>query len=168
MLKTGKENDPVAPGQYYPVSYPPLENPDGISPFSGADVYRDWISGCEPWGVEIGNHLQLENGNMVGPTKQGVLDLINQDPGAYWDTSTNMVGNSSFGPSGSPRLIRIPFFDPGYPPTSGKMTVKVTNIASLFLEGIDSNGIVTARIAPATGTVAGNSPGLLKYVRLIE
>ncbi len=162
-VKQANPNASIASGQFFPIDLPLPDGPD-----TGGDKYRSNIVSCNGTSVSIGDDLYTENGNMIGPTKQGVLDLIDLDPGAYWDTSTNTVANSAFGPSGSPRLIRIPFFDPGYPPTSGKVTVKVTNIASLFLEGIDSQGVVTARIAPATGMQAGNSPGLLKFVRLIE
>jgi len=163
IVKQADPNATIAPGQFYPIDLPIPNSPD-----TGGDRYRENIASCNSSTVSIGDDLYTQNGNMIGPTKQGVDDLIDQDPGAYWDASTNTVANSAFGPSGSPRLIRIPFYDPGFPPTSGKVTIEVTNIASLFLEGIDSNGVVTARIAPATGMSAGSSPGLLSYVRLIE
>lgn len=163
VVKQADPNQAIAPGQFFPIDLPIPDSPD-----TGGDRYRENIAGCNSSTVSIGDTLYTENGNMVGPTKQGVLDLINKDPEAYWDPSTNTVANSSFGANGSPRIIRIPFFDPGSPPTSGKVTIKVTNIASLFLEGIDGKGVVRARITTAVGTQAGNSPGLLKYVRLIE
>ena len=61
----------------------------------------------------------------------------------------------------------MPFFDPSQPPVSGKTTVTVTNIASLFLEGI-SNGVVTARIMLASGQEPGGTPGALQFVRLVQ
>jgi hypothetical protein len=97
-----------------------------------------------------------------------VQDLINQDSGATWDTANNQIAGSNYGPTGSPRIIRVPFFDPRFPPTSGKLNFVVTNIASLFLEDIDGNGDVHARIMPATGGNAGTTPGGLIYVRLVE
>jgi hypothetical protein len=118
--------------------------------------------------VSIGDTLFTENGNMIGPTKQGVQDLIALDPNATWNTSTGQIDNSNYGISGSPRIIRIPFFDPKAPPVSGKTTVQVTNIASLFLESIDGNGMVHARIMLATGQSPGGSPGALQFVRLIK
>ena len=36
--------------------------------------------------MDWGDLLLMEPGNMVGPTTQGIEDLIAQDPDAYWDT----------------------------------------------------------------------------------
>src|SRR5262249_34827705 len=121
-----------------------------------------------PANVSIGDVLYTENGNMVGPTKQGVQDLIDQDPSAVWDDSAGQVQGSAYGAAGSPRIIRVPFFDPADPPVSGKTTITVTNIASLFLEDIDSNGVVHARIMLATGQNPAPTGGGLQFVRLVE
>ena len=162
-VKQASPGAAIAPGQYFPIDLPIPNSPD-----TGGDRYRDNIATCNSNTVSIGDTLYTENGNMVGPTKQGVQDLIAQDPGATWDTSTNQVTGSSYGPTGSPRIIRIPFFDPRTPPTSGKQTIEVTNIASLFLEGIDGNGTVHGRIMLASGSGEGTSPGGLQFVRLVE
>ena len=42
---------------------------------------------CTGLPVSIGDTLESENGNMIGPTRQGVNDLIALDPNAQWDTS---------------------------------------------------------------------------------
>jgi hypothetical protein len=160
-----KQTNPnsIAPGQYFPIDLPIPNSPD-----TGGDRYRENIAGCNTSTVSIGDHLWTQNGNLVGPTKQGVQELIDQDPGAHWDTANNEVAGSAFGPTGSPRIIRIPFFDPRAPFTSGKQQFEVVNIASLFLEGINGNGAVTARILPASGIGQGTSPGGLQTVRLVE
>ena len=58
---------------------------------------------------------------MIGPTNQGIRDLIAQDPGARWDTSLNggqggvAGGCMAMGTGGcaiSPRLVAIPVFNP--------------------------------------------------------
>ncbi len=161
-----KQADPsaaIAPGQFFPIDLPIPNSPD-----TGGARYRDNIDSCNTSGVSLGDTLYTENGNMIGPTKQGVQDLIDQDPNAYWDTATGQIVNSAYGAAGSPRIIRIPFFDPRFPPTSGKVTIVVTNIASLFLENIDSNGVVRTRIMLATGQSPGGTPGALQFVRLVE
>ena len=163
---TVKQADPsnaIAPGQFFPIDLPLPNSPD-----TGGDRYRTNIYECNSLPVSLGDDLVTENGNMVGPTKQGVDTLIDQDPTAIWDPDTGTITGSAYGPSGSPRIIRIPFFDPGSPPTSGRTTVDVTNIASLFIEGITSNGVVTGRILPASGTGIGTTPGSLQSVRLVE
>jgi len=163
VVKQADPQNAIAPGQFFPIDLPIPDSPD-----TGGARYRSNISECNASPVGIGDVLYTENGNMVGPTRQGVQDLIDLDPGAYWDTSSDTIAGSAFGPSGSPRIIRIPFFDPAQPPTSGKTTVEITNVASLFLEGIDGAGVVTSRILPATGTGIGNTPGGLQSVRLVE
>jgi hypothetical protein len=163
VVKQANPGAAIAPGQFFPIDLPIANSPD-----TGGARYRDNISTCNAQPVNIGDLLYTENGNMIGPTKQGVQDLVNEDPGAYWDTGNNQVAGSAYGATGSPRIIRIPFFDPSNPPTSGKQTIQVTNIASLFLEGIDGNGTVHARIMPATGGNQGTSPGGLQFVRLVE
>jgi hypothetical protein len=163
IVKQANPNDAIAPGQFYPIDLPIPNSPD-----TGGDRYRENIYTCNSSAVNIGDTLWTENGNMVGPTKQGVNELIDLDPGAYWDSANNEVAGSTFGPTGSPRIIRIPFFDPRFPFTSGKQSFVVTNIASLFLEDISGSGVVTARILPASGIQGGGSPGGLQTVRLVE
>jgi Flp pilus assembly protein TadG len=163
IVKQADPQDAIAPGQFFPIDLPIDGGPD-----TGGDRYRDNISACSSNPVSLGDELATENGNMIGPTKQGVRDLIDMDPNAYWDGAAEEVGGSAYGSAGSPRIIRIPFYDPAAPPISGKVTVTVTNIASLFLEGIDGNGIVTARIMLATGMNPGPSAGGLQFVRLVE
>ena len=48
--------------------------------------------------------LESENGNMIGPTAQGVSTLIALDPSADWDPSTKSVINSCA--AGQPLLVR--------------------------------------------------------------
>ena len=163
VVKQADPSNAIAPGQFFPIDLPIPDSPD-----TGGDRYRSNIYQCNSLPVSLGDDLVTENGNMVGPTKQGVNELIDLDPNAAWDPATNTITGSAYGSTGSPRIIRLPFFDPGLPPTSGRTTVDVTNIASLFVEGITSNGVVTGRILPATGTGIGTTPGALQSVRLVE
>lgn len=163
IVKQANPQDAIAPGQFFPIDLPIPNSPD-----TGGDRYRDNISSCNSTAVSIGDTLWTENGNMIGPTKQGVQDLIDLDPNASWDTGNGQITGSAYGTSGSPRIIRIPFFDPRFPPTSGKQDFVVTNIASLFLESIDSNGVVHARIMLSSGMNPGGNPGGLNFVRLVE
>jgi hypothetical protein len=63
--------------------------------------------------------LDVEPGNMVGPTKQGMQDLIDKDRGAVWDESLNdgrggiKGGCMEAGTCDlSPRVVAIPVYDP--------------------------------------------------------
>jgi hypothetical protein len=81
VLKTGSPSDtkPPAPGEYWPVDLPPINRG---TPIPGGDQYRDNIATCNAAEVWPGDWLATENGNMVGPTNQGMRDLIAQDPDA--------------------------------------------------------------------------------------
>jgi hypothetical protein len=166
----GNPQQAIAPGQFFPVNYPPLDHPD-TSPLTGGDWYREWMTECEPFSVGIGDRLQLEPGNMVGPTAQGVGDLIAQDPGAYWDSATQSVMGSDYGLS--PRIGLVPFFDPTMPPESGRNWVTVTKIGAFFIESVGPGSQVNARFIqvtqtgqPCEGGGIGNS--LVKGILLIE
>ena len=137
-LKIGNPQDAIAPGQFFPTCYPPLDFPGG-APETGADVYREWIAGCEPYTISPGDRLLMQPGNMVGPTRQGMEDLVSQDPGARWDAGTRTVQGSAWGMS--PRIALVPFFDPTQPPTSGRNWVRITRIGVLFIEQIVGNEV---------------------------
>ena len=163
IVKQADPSQAIASGQFFPIDLPIEGSPD-----TGGDRYGQNIISCNPAEVAVGDTLVTENGNMVGPTRQAVEDLIARDPNAYWDDAAGGVTGSAYESAGSPRIIRVPFFDPSNPPTSGKMSVNVTNIGSLFLESIDNNGVVATRIMLATGQDPGGPPGALQFVRLVE
>jgi hypothetical protein len=162
-IKQADPNDAIAAGQFFPIDLPLEGLPD-----VGGDKYRYNIVTCNPIPVGIGDTLVTENGNMIGPTQQGVDQLINMDPNAFWDDAIGEIANSAYGSASSPRIIRIVFFNPADPPISGKTTVVVTNIASLFLESIAPGGVVTARVMRTSGTEPTELPSALQYVRLVE
>ncbi|HET9481228.1 MAG TPA: pilus assembly protein TadG-related protein [Candidatus Polarisedimenticolia bacterium] len=162
VLKQADPGDTVAPGQFYPIDLP---LPSG--PIVGGDRYRENIESCNGQIVDIGDSVMTENGNMIGPTKQGVDALVSQDPDATWDSTLGVV-NSDFPPGASPRIVRVPMFDPRFPPTSGKQDVLVTNIAGFFIEGISGSGVVTGRLMPTTGTGVGSPGSMISSVRLVR
>lgn len=116
--------------------------------------------------------LQTEPGNKVGPTRQGVNALISEDPGAYWDSASKSVKGSAYqDPLLSPRVALIPFYDPLYPPTSGRSYVVVHQLGAVFVEGINSSGNVTGRFikaVPYSPKNTGTGNGMLAVARLIE
>jgi hypothetical protein len=170
VLKTGQPQDTAMPGWYYPVRYPPIDKYPGVDPFSGADVYREWISECEPYLVEPGDRLRMEKGNMVGPTKQGMEELIAQDPGARWDSAAGTIVNSAFGLS--PRIGLVPFFDPTIALGSGDKVVTVVKLGAFFIEAVTGNGDVAGRFVEITtgGVPCGHGLGnsMVKGIMLIE
>ncbi len=170
VLKVGNPHTTVAPGIFYPVDFPPLNNDLGMKPETGASVYESWIAGCSPYMIEEGDQLQLEPGNMVGPTAHGMEDLIAQDPGARWDPGTKSIVGSAYG--SSPRVGLVPFFDPTLSPESGRNYVTVAKIGAFFIEDIGGGGEVTGRFIQITtsGVPCGYGLGtsLVKGILLVE
>jgi hypothetical protein len=116
-----------------------------------------------------------ENGNMVGPTKQGTDDLVAQDPNAYWDTTCECVKGSAYGTS--PRVRVVPLYNPDVY-ANGQQTGKsgpqlqVTNYLGFFVEGVNGAGDVTGRITPIGGLFKNGLPSATnafpKVIRLVQ
>ncbi len=153
------------PGQYYSVNLPPVNKAPGGRPPTGGDEYRWNIANCNAASVEKGDWLQLEPGAMVGPTNQGMRDLIALDPDAYWDDATQSVQNSNF--AVSPRIVLIPIHDPRIPINSGRNVVQVTKVAAFFMERMTGASEVRGRFlkvrAPGAPCVDGQNPGFFTF-----
>jgi hypothetical protein len=146
VLKLGDSHDTVVPGHFNPVDYPPVNRG---TPETGADVYRLNIAGCTGSNntlVRDGDELQIEPGNMVGPTNQGLDELLAADPDAAWDEATKTITGSGYAdPMKSPRVALIPFYDPSRPQASGRNTIYVYQLGAVFIEGVSKGGDVTGR-----------------------
>jgi len=166
VLKVGSPHNAPVPSDFFPIDFPPLNRG---TPITGGDAYRTNIATCGPYSfVAAGDEVQVEPGNMAGPTKQGVEDLINQDPTAYWDTGCNCL-KSPLG-ANSPRLGRIPFYDPRFALNSGRNSLIVANVGGVFLESVQPNGDVIGRYTwvPSLGGTAGPSCSLMRVVQLVK
>jgi hypothetical protein len=121
--------------------------------------------------VKVGDLLATENGNMVGPTKQGVKELMDKDPDAYWDSDCKCVKSPIFAENKSPRIVFIPLHDPRIPLAPGKMDIKVAKIIAMFLEGQNGGGDVVGRFmkVQAPGQIGPpGGPGYLFNLSLIR
>lgn len=168
-LKLRNSNKDFRAGWYYAVRFGPINTGGPVE--SGADPYREWIMGCAPYTVEIGDLLELENGVMQGPTVQGLEDLINLDPTAEWDPVTGTVINSIY-PT-SPRVIKVPAFDPTWGvrhDIPGPGYVTITKFIALFIEGHDGSDVVGRFMKTVTdGTPSSDcAGGFLFTVLLVE
>ena len=171
QIKAGTGNQ-VAPSNYYPFVLP-----DGLG--TGASNYRTRIEGCTgPDTQEVGPNslFQVETGNMVGPTAQGVDYLYNLDQNAVWNpaldpgpacfdalcaTMINRAGMIDGGcqatpgsclggkPNVSPRHRAIAVFDTrNYIEghRTGRGNIIMTGVIGLFLEGTTPGGDVIGRL----------------------
>ena len=160
-------NNTVSPGWFRAIRIPRLDGQ------TGGNVYRDNITSCGglPNGywvpgtsvecpTDIGNSdaaywatqgcYATEPGNMVGPTAQGIEDLIARDPSASYVPGTGIVG-SSFSPgTSSPRVVPVGTIDINYfmsqDPNGANGVLKLVNIFGFFIEGmgdVAADGTVT-------------------------
>jgi hypothetical protein len=137
----------ITPSFYFPYA---------IGGVSGADEYRENIAGCNTTMMDFDDLLLSEPGNMSGPTRQGMEDLIAKDRAARWDEYNNRVDSTM---SPSPRVVAIPLFDPIHY-DSGKRNgrnadLKVVNYMGFFIEEMRGNDVV-GRITPIGGIYSGN------------
>jgi len=175
-LKAGGPQDSISPGVYYPVRLPIY---GGVN--QGGDDYRYSISHCNGLAIPIGTVLQSENGNMVGPTSQGVADLIALDPTADWNPTNKTIINSCAQAATpcapkSPRIVAIPLFDVAlYESTKrqGLPEFKIVNILGFFLDDIQG-GEVRGFLVEAPGLTVGSGPTIdprssfLNQIQLIQ
>jgi hypothetical protein len=121
----------------------------------------------------FGEVYTTEPGNMVGPTQQGINDLIALDPHARWDDSTDQVVSTM---SPSPRVVAIPLFDPVFYAEGIQQgrnaSLRFVNYLGLFIEGM-RGGEVVGRITPIGGLRRGGLPSgppaaFPRSIRLVE
>ena len=78
-----------------------------------------------------------ENGNMPGPTEQGIQALIAKDKDAEFDVDADSVIHSSYRPwKSSPRVVKIPLFDPTREVHPGKKPIVFNNFTDFWIEGM--------------------------------
>jgi hypothetical protein len=122
---------------------------------TGGDFYRENIANCNQSRITRGMKIIQEPGNMMGPTIQGIQDLIAKDPDAYWDTGCNCVKGSRY-TGQSPRLFPIPLYDPEFTAdnkANGRSgDYVVANFLGFFVTSVQGNGI-KGRVANITGLV---------------
>jgi hypothetical protein len=141
-LKPQQPSGTMAPGQFFAIQLPGSV---------GGNDYRDNISMCPPNAVPCNEFYSVETGNMVGPTKQGVNDLIGNPPtDTYVSLGRYMRGDGTIGDT-SRGLIVSPIWDacgmanfcPGNRfPTGTNVSLKVVGFALIFLEGVQGNDVV--------------------------
>lgn len=175
VLKFGDPTDTVVPGWFSPINLPPVGQG---APETGASVYRERLGDAGfcmndfgTYSVQPGSQVQVEPGNMVGPTRQGIADLLAGDPAATWDTGKGVVTASGEPNPHSPRIIRIPLYDPRLPIVSGRNYLTVVKVASFFVESMDNQNNVRGRYIASSplapwGTVSPGASCLTYTARL--
>jgi Flp pilus assembly protein TadG len=171
-LYPGTTGQSLVPSWYFLMRMPGNEG--------GSDI-RTTIAAtsCNPTVFTVGEERMVdqESGLKKGPVKQGVDDLIAQDPGAYWDATARTVKGSRFGEDAwraSPRVINVALFDPRQPVEPGTRPITITNFVTVFLERTSGDQIV-GRFLPTVGISTGTDcrstgtcAAFARFARLVQ
>ena len=163
VLKWGNPHDTINPGWYFPVDLPrPGE------PLPGGDNYRDNIATCNGVPIRPGDVLQMEPGGMVGPTVQGIEELIAPDP-SYWDGDGPACPPDSSGCL-SRRIVAIPVFDVDkfmLANINGREEFAIVKLMGFFIDGVTSKGEVRGYLVPFQGIYDGGGGQPSSFLRTV-
>ncbi len=191
VLKVATPGETPQPGWFFALDYSDylVNCPSDAPSDEGGNLYRYLIMNPCACGTKISLNdplppISMEMGNMVGPTVQAVApepdggwdrSIMDDDPGAYWDTVTNMPVSEKYTGDNwvnSKRIVRVPVYDPR--DGLAKKDITPVSIIGFWVEDISGNqGTVTGRFitVPGIGEV-GPQPGgggpVVKILRLVK
>lgn len=100
-------NVQMGPGWFFPIR---LANNDDGTTNKGANDYRQSFYNCRSGAISLDDNIPLEMGNMVGPTRQAINEVVCMDPGVHWDNAAqDLVGGQGWA---SPRVLTFALFPP--------------------------------------------------------
>jgi Flp pilus assembly protein TadG len=160
-------NATVSAGWFRAIRLPRLDGQ------TGGNVYRDNITSCgglpssfaspdTECPATIGNAdaafwaergcFATEPGNMVGPTAQGIDELVARDPGASWGAG-GIVGSAFDPATSSPRVVPIGLLDIdnflSQDPSGANGVLRLVNIYGFFIEGMGDVDVDTGAMSLA-------------------
>ncbi len=100
---------------------------------SGAKDYTTDLANGYNGTFSIGQIVDIENGNMSGPTKKGVEDRLARDTRVPHNTFDNYDRNA-------PEIIYVPIIEVINKSLDTVSQVKIVGFAAFFLEGVAGNG----------------------------
>jgi hypothetical protein len=161
VLKPQQPSGAIAPGQFFAIQFPGS---------SGANDYRNNIRSCPSTAFVCGTSYSVETGNMVGPTAQGVNDLVGNPPndtylavgqyqhpdGTISDTSIALSIAAIWDACNAPGFCPANKF-----PSGTNVNLQIVGFALIFIEGIQANAVMARLIdvAPCGGGLNSNEAG---------
>lgn len=103
---------------------------------NGANAYRGNIINGTTESFSVGKTIDMEPGNMVGPTVTGLTGCIGADPNYNWTDLVNPDGTLKGIDDDNPRIITIPIVTA---PLPGRSDVTITAFAMFYVEGPPSS-----------------------------
>jgi len=123
---------------------------------NGASVYRTNLEDGYQSQLQVGDEVETEPGNMVGPTDQGLSARVSAGEGYTWQTV----------PLDNPAVVYVPIVSA---PGNGKSSVTVLGFAAFFLTSVSSGSVQGVFLATVTSGDIGTGPSYgLQAERLIE
>jgi hypothetical protein len=163
-VKTGSPQQALSPGTFYPIELPNDSGQD-----QGGNIYRQNIASCAYSGL-IGckEWYSVKPGDMIGPTKQGVEDLIGKPPrDTFLGVGRYQLEDGTVSDI-SGALVIAPIWDTctmaGFCPTGNfpngtQPQVQVIGFALLFMEKIQGNNVIARLINIAPCGAGGGGGG---------
>jgi hypothetical protein len=186
-LRAGNQSTSPGPSMYFSWELPDDPNMPKTCPggTGGQSTFQLNICSCNMNRITLGTQYETLTGAAMGWVRNGLGDLIAQDPGARWDPVLREVVGSDpkYGHwSNSPRMITVVLFDPRILLTegnfkSGKQPIQFNNFASLFIEptppGSGQNDDIFGVLIPIARGMSTAGPGemegsLVRILQLVE
>jgi len=164
VMRPTTPSNALTPGHFYTLDFG-----------SGAATYRCALGNCLNYcnidlDLQCGNSYPLETGNMVGPTRRGVAELIG-NPSVTWGTiGVYYDGGDSSAPMDTSRsLVTAPVWNNCQqtivPGTAGQ-TAMIIGFAQVFVDGVQGQNVnahlvnvIECAGAGAGGGGSGGAPG---------
>jgi Flp pilus assembly protein TadG len=171
-IKPQQPANAIGPGEFFALQLP--------ASVGGSD-YRTNIGTCPAGALACNEVFSVETGNKVGPTKQGVEDLIGKPPADTFVAVGQYRRADSTISDTSKALVVAPIWDtcnlagfcPGNKfPNGTNVNLRIIGFAMVFLEGIQGNNVVARLInVSACGNGAPDTDEVGPYsipVRLVR
>ena len=100
---------------------------------SGANLYRNALTRGNLDAMSVGQILEIESGNMSGPTTQGLRDRLSSDTRVPGNTFEDHDRNA-------PQIVYIPIVEVMSSVSGSVKTVKILGFAAFFIENVSGSG----------------------------
>ena len=99
---------------------------------TGANTYTNNVVNGSADEYSVGQTITMEPGNMKGPTLDGLIRRIGNDPYTRWTDLVNADGALNGIDDDNPRIVLLPVITP---PEPGRSTVTILSFALFYVEG---------------------------------
>ncbi|AFV01333.1 hypothetical protein UNSWDHB_188 [Dehalobacter sp. UNSWDHB] len=149
-------------GQEYTLKNAPPEGQTGwYGPVrldgSGASTYEDALSYGNNTPLSVGQTLQIETGNMSGPTRKGLDTRLASDTRVPGNTFTDHDSNA-------PEIVFIPIVQVLTRSGESIQEVKILGFAAFFIENVTHNGndcFITGRFLKTCSTLGKETSSII-------